>query len=63
MNWSAIVTALKRESSIRVSCGSRWLVWDGREWVVYEKSYGQRGVYTIVMTECEEEAVAALTAS
>ena len=37
-----IEQALKENMSLRVSDGTRWLVWCGDRWEVYERFYAQR---------------------
>lgn len=46
----------------RVSCGSRWLVWDSDAWcwIVYERRYGARKTRILVETRNEAEAVRVL---
>jgi len=55
-----ITEALKTEHrNVRVSCGSRWLIWDDTldSWAVYSREYAQKKTRTISVTEYEEEAV------
>jgi len=58
-----IIEALKNIKYLRVSCGSRWLVFGSfaNIFVVYEqKKYARKAVIVIETTD-EDEAVAALT--
>ena len=55
-----ITEALKtKHRNVRISCGSRWLVWDDtlNSWTVHSRKYAQKYTRTIVITEDEEEAV------
>lgn len=58
---SAIIEALKGDylPTLRVSGGSRWLIWHDflERWVVYSREYRQRQTRTLIETEDEAEAV------
>ena len=59
---SAIIEILKNEEfNVRLSAHyRRWMSWDGREWVVYErKMYAKRST-VITRTKNEQDAVNAL---
>jgi len=34
---------------IRVTCGDRWLVWNGKEWVVYERKRHAKTTKTVTV--------------
>ena len=56
-----IIDALKAEFTYaRVTNGDKWLVWDGSEWVVYQKKAYQRGTATLYRGDSESDAVEAL---
>jgi len=42
---------------IRVTCGDRWLVWNGKEWVVYERKRHAKTTKIVTVTDSEETAV------
>ncbi len=56
-----IVEALKLQN-IRISAGTRWLVWGDDAWEVYSRGYNKRSPKLIVITENEEKAVRYLLA-
>ena len=57
-----ITEALKDEefSTMRVTYGVRWLVWDQGGWTVYHQAYRQKFAREIICTGDEEQAVAEL---
>lgn len=55
-----ITNAMKLETSLRVSNGNRWLVWDSTPvgmWVVYERKAYAKKTTTLIKTTNEELAV------
>jgi len=59
-----IAEALQQEGSdIRVTNGSRWLVWDDADscWKVYCQAAYQKRARVLIVTSCEDDAVAVLT--
>lgn len=42
---------------IRVTYGDRWLVWNGKEWVVYERKRHAKTTKVAIATDNEERAV------
>lgn len=58
-----LLDALKqKDESVRMSCGDRWLYWDDDDelFVVLERPYQAKKNRTLIRTENESEAVAAL---
>lgn len=56
-----ITEALKREN-IRISAGTRWLVWGDDAWEVYSRGYNKRVSKLVMITEDEDKAVRYLLA-
>jgi len=56
-----IVEALKSQN-IRISAGTRWLVWGDDAWEVSSRGYNKRTSKLIIITEDEEKAVRYLLA-
>ena len=54
-----IVDALKTSHNLRLSTGTRWLVWDNtyEQWVVYGREPYQKRTRTHIITPIEDEAV------
>lgn len=50
------------EFDLRLSCGDRWLVFDGEGWSVYEQKRRQR-VRLVHLTDDEDKAVSILVAT
>ena len=62
-----IIEALKnKDNNLRVSNGTKWLVWnddeDEPQWVVYSRPHGTRKTRVEMATKYEAEAVNALVA-
>ena len=57
---SSIMDLLKR-SGIRLSAVNTWMVWDNSQqaWVVYHQGYRKRRSKQVIVTQNEDEAVAA----
>jgi len=58
-----IVDLLKDEPGSKVTLGHRWLVWDGIEWVVWERLPYQKTIRVIVSTKDMELAIKSMVLS
>ena len=56
-----IIEALKSKD-IRISAGTRWLVWGDDAWEIYSRGYNKRVSKLIMITEDEDKAVRYLLA-
>jgi len=54
-----IIGALQEDSTLRLSTGSRWMVWDedDLEWVVYERKLYDRKTKVLVRTSSTSKAL------
>ncbi|MDD5013585.1 MAG: hypothetical protein PHW73_00600 [Atribacterota bacterium] len=57
-----IIELLKSEESVRITLGSRWLVYDtySKQWEVFEHKPYHKKTTHVLQTENEQEAVASL---
>lgn len=57
-----ITEALKKDNSLRVVHGDKWLIFDSftKEWIVYEKRFRKHHTDELVRTPSEEFAVGVL---
>ncbi len=55
-----IEEAMQKYDNVRLSSGDRWIVWDEREWIVYEHKFGARKTTNLFHSESIDDALAVM---